>query len=40
MEEKVKELSNQELIQIYTMIIQHLELLENEKLKVEEVDKK
>lgn len=39
MEEKIKEISNQELIQIYRMIIEHLEYLEKEKNKIEEDDK-
>ncbi len=34
MEEKIKELTNQELVQIYRMIVEHLEYLENEKRKV------
>ena len=40
MEDKIKEVSNQDLIQIYRMIKEHLEYLENEKRKVEEDDKK
>ena len=36
MEEKIKELTNQELVQIYRMIVEHLEYLENEKRKVTE----
>ena len=40
MEEKLKEVSNQELIQIYRLILDHLEYLENEKQKLEEDDKK
>lgn len=39
MEEKLKDISNQELIQIYRMIIEHLEYLEKEKNKIEEDDK-
>lgn len=39
MEEKIKEISNQELIQIYRMIIEHLEYLKKEKNKIEEDDK-
>ena len=39
MEEKLKEVSNQELIQLYRMIIEHLEYLGNEKAKIEEDDK-
>ena len=40
MEEKLKEISNQELIQLYRLIVDHLEYLENEKQKVEEDEKK
>ena len=40
MEEKLKEISNQELIQVYRLIMDHLEYLANEKQKVEEDDKK
>ena len=40
MEEKIKETNNQELLQIYNLIIAHLEYLEKEKEKVLEVDKK
>ena len=40
MEEKLKEVSNQELLQIYRLIMEHLEYLDNEKQKVEEDDKK
>ena len=40
MEEKIKEISNQELLQIYRLILEHLEYLETEKNKVEEVDNK
>ena len=40
MEDKIKEVSNQDLIQIYRMIKDHLEYLENEKNKVEEDEKK
>ncbi len=40
MEEKIKKLSNQELIQLYRMVMDHLEYLENEKRKVMEDDKK
>ena len=39
MEEKLKDISNQELIQIYRMIIEHMEYLEKEKNKIEEDDK-
>ena len=40
MEEKLKEVSNQELMQIYRLILEHMEYLENEKAKVEEEEKK
>ena len=40
MEEKIKEINNQELLQIYRLILEHLEYLETEKKKVEEVDNK
>ena len=40
MEEKIKEISNQVLLQIYRMILDHLEFLQQEKKKVEEEDKK
>ena len=40
MEEKLKEVSNQELIQLYNLIVSHLESLENEKNKMEEEEKK
>jgi len=40
MEEKLKEISNQELIQIYNLIIEHLKYLDNEKKKIEEDDSK
>ena len=40
MEEKIKEISNQDLLQIYRMILDHLEFLQQEKKKVEEEDKK
>ena len=39
MEEKLKDISNQELIQLYNLIAGHLESLENEKNKVEEEEK-
>ena len=35
MEEKVKSLSNQELIQVYRLLLEHKEYLEVEKKKVE-----
>lgn len=38
MEEKIKEIDNQELLQIYRLISEHLDYLEKEKAKVEEVD--
>ena len=40
MEEKIKEINNQELIQVYRMILDHLEYLDGEKKKVMEDDKK
>ena len=40
MEEKIKEATNQELIQLYRLIMEHLEYLEKEKQKVEEDEKK
>lgn len=40
MEEKIKELTNQELMQVYNMIMDHLEYLENEKKKVTEEEEK
>lgn len=40
MEEKIKELTNQELMQVYNMIMDHLEYLENEKKKVMEEEEK
>lgn len=40
MEEKIKEISNQELLQVYNLVLSHLEYLENEKNKVLEDDKK
>lgn len=40
MEEKLKEVTNQDLIQLYRLIKDHLEYLKNEKQKVEEDDKK
>ena len=33
MEEKIKEISNQDLLQIYRMILDHLEFLQQEKKK-------
>lgn len=40
MEEKIKEVSSQDLMQLYSMVIGHIEYLETEKEKVLEVDKK
>lgn len=40
MEEKIKELSNQDLLQVYRMILDHLEYLQQEKKKVEEEEQK
>ena len=40
MEEKIKEVSNQDLLQIYRMILDHLEYLQQEKKKVEEEEQK
>ena len=40
MEEKIKEINNQELLQVYNLILTHLEYLEKEKNKVLEDDKK
>lgn len=40
MEEKLKSVSNDDLLQIYRVILEHLEYLEVEKKKVEEVDTK
>ena len=40
MEEKIKEVSSQDLMQLYSMVISHIEYLETEKEKVLEVDKK
>jgi hypothetical protein len=40
MEEELKEATNQELIQIYRLIKEHLEYLEKEKQKVEENEEK
>ena len=39
MEEKIKEATNQELIQLYRLVMEHLEYLEKEKQKVEEDEK-
>ena len=40
MEENIKELSNQDLLQVYRMILDHLEYLQQEKKKVEEEEQK
>ncbi len=40
MEEKLKEVTDQELIQIYRLIQEHLEYLENEKTKIEGEEEK
>ena len=40
MQEKIKEVSNEYLLRIYQLVLEHLEFLENEKKKLEEVDKK
>lgn len=40
MEEKLKKVSNDELLQLYRVILEHIEYLEVEKKKVEEVDTK
>ena len=34
--EEVKELTNEELVQVYRLVLEHLEYLENEKKKMEE----
>lgn len=39
MKEKIKELSNDELLQVYKMIVEHLEYLDVEKKKIEEEEK-
>ena len=39
MEEKLKEVNNQDLLQIYRLILEHLEYLQKEKEKVEADDK-
>ena len=40
MEEKLKEINNHDLLQIYRLILEHLEFLDNEKKKIEEEDNK
>lgn len=39
MKEKIKELSNEELLRVYRLILEHLEYLKNEKNKLEEEEK-
>lgn len=39
MEEKLKEVNNQDLLQIYRLILEHLEYLQKEKEKVEADEK-
>lgn len=39
MKERIKELSNEELMQLYRMLLEHLEYLQNEKNKMEDDDK-
>ena len=36
MEEEIKKVTNEELIQAYRLVLEHLEYLENEKKKMEE----
>ena len=40
MENELKEITNKELIQLYRLILEHQEFLNNEKKKVEEADNK
>ena len=40
MEEKLKNVSNDDLLQVYRVILEHMEYLEVEKKKVEEADAK
>ena len=40
MEEKIKDIDNQELLQVYNLIKEHIDYLEKEKEKVLEDDKK
>ena len=40
MEKELKEITNKELIQLYRLILEHQEFLNNEKKKVEEADNK
>ncbi len=40
MEKELKEITNKELIQLYRLILEHQEFLNNEKRKVEEADTK
>ena len=39
MKDKIKEISNQELLQVHNLIVSHLEYLETEKNKVLEFEK-
>lgn len=39
MKEKIKELSNGELLKVYRMLLEHLEYLNSEKNKMEEENK-
>ncbi len=39
MKEKIKELSNEELLKVYRMLLEHLDYLKNEKNKMEEDNK-
>ena len=39
MEEKIKEINNQELLQLYNMVNSHIEYLNTEKEKVNENEK-
>ena len=38
MKDKVKELTNDELVSVYHLVLEHLEFLENEKNKLGEED--
>lgn len=40
MKDKIKEISNKELIQLYRLILEHIEVLKNEEEKVKEEDAK
>ncbi len=35
-ENEIKKLSNDELVQVYRLVLEHIEYLENEKKKIEE----